>query len=95
VHNVQLALAACTIRAGTNLFLKIFLFELGPQSNELTRGTIELVQHFRLYGEFTSARELLEINLIWFGTYIARLSEWGEVGYFISSNYFYLPWRRL
>jgi hypothetical protein len=27
------------------------------QSNELTRGTPELVQHFRLQGEFTSAQE--------------------------------------
>ncbi len=28
-----------------------------PQSNELTRGPPELVQHFRLKGEFTSAQE--------------------------------------
>jgi hypothetical protein len=27
------------------------------QSNDLTRGTTELVQHFRLLGEFTSAQE--------------------------------------
>jgi hypothetical protein len=28
-----------------------------PQSNELTRGPPELVQHFRLEGEFTSVQE--------------------------------------
>jgi hypothetical protein len=27
------------------------------QNNDLTRGTTELVQHFRLQGEFTSAQE--------------------------------------
>jgi hypothetical protein len=36
-----------------------------PQSHELTRGPPELVQHFRLQGEFTSAMHVL--NLIWFG----------------------------
>ncbi len=44
-----------------------------PQSNELTRGTSELVPHFRLIGGVhIEARTLLDINLIWF-RYIARL----------------------
>jgi hypothetical protein len=42
-----------------------------PQSYELTRGTTELVQHFRFKGGVhIGARALLEINLKWFG-YIA------------------------
>jgi hypothetical protein len=50
-----------------------------PQSNELTRGPPELVQHqhFRLYGMFTSAQEsCMVLNIIWFGN-IARQSQWG------------------
>jgi len=44
-----------------------------PQSNELTRGTTELVQHFRLLGGVhICARVLLDINLIWLG-YLTRL----------------------
>jgi hypothetical protein len=31
--------------------------EGGAQNNELSRGSAELVQHFRLQGEFTSAQE--------------------------------------
>ncbi len=31
------------------------VYTLYPQSNELTRGTTKLVQHFRLKGEFTLA----------------------------------------
>ncbi len=51
---------------------------LSPQSNELTRGTTELLQHFRLYGEFTmGARAMFDVNLIWF-VYITRLSRGGE-----------------
>ncbi len=50
----------------------------GLKGNELARGTIELVQHFRLKGEFASTQErgVVDINFIWFG-YIARLSQWG------------------
>jgi hypothetical protein len=37
------------------------------------------------------ARALLDINFLWFG-YIARLSQWGEWGYFFNcSTDFYLP----
>jgi hypothetical protein len=51
-----------------------------PYSNELIRGTTDLVQHFRLQGEFhIGARALLDINFIWFG-HIARLSRWGGGG---------------
>jgi hypothetical protein len=53
----------------------------GPQSSELTRGPPELVQHFRLLREFTSAQEraLLDPKLIWFG-YIALAYPSGEKG---------------
>jgi hypothetical protein len=40
------------------------------------------------------AKALLDILLIRFD-YIARLSQWGGVGYFTRSNDFYLPSRRL
>ncbi len=59
-------------------------------SRDRSRGP---TKHFRLLGEFTSAkRALLDKNLIWFG-YIACLSQCGggAGGYFTSSNDFYLP----
>jgi hypothetical protein len=40
-------------------------------------------------GVHIGARALLGINLIWFG-YIARLSQWGGGGVFLSFNDFYL-----
>jgi hypothetical protein len=56
------------------------------QSNELTRGTSELVQHLRLQGVvYIAARALLDIIFLWFG-YIACLSQWGGGGYFSRSN---------
>ncbi len=36
------------------------------------KGPTVLVQHFHLWGEYTGARALLDINLIWFG-YIAPI----------------------
>jgi hypothetical protein len=49
-------------------------------SKELTRGPRDLVQHFRLEGEFTSAQERCMSKIdIWFG-YITRLSQWGGGG---------------
>jgi len=60
---------------------------LVPQSNESNRGTSELVQHFRLYGEFTSVLHVL--NLIWIGI-IAHLSQWEE-GVISRSSDFHLP----
>ncbi len=51
----------------------ILLLGVNSQSNELTRGTTELVQHSALSfigGVHIGARVLLDINLIWFG-YIA------------------------
>jgi hypothetical protein len=54
------------------------------KSNELTRGTTELVHHFRVIGGVPiGVRALLDINLIWFG-YIARLSQWEGRGCFTS-----------
>ncbi len=51
-----------------------------PQSNELTRGPLEIVHHFRFKGGVhIGARALHVLNLIWFG-YIARLSQWGGGG---------------
>jgi hypothetical protein len=38
-------------------FLYLDICESGAQSNELTGGDTELVQHFCLQGEFTSAHE--------------------------------------
>ncbi len=38
---------------------------LQPQSTGLTRGPPELVQHFRLQGEFTSARERCMFDMVW------------------------------
>jgi hypothetical protein len=67
------------------------------QRNELIRRPPELVQHFRLYGEFTSAQERAALNLIWFG-YIARLSQWGGGGNFLVqmiSTCFRYPQRKL
>ncbi len=37
--------------------LYLFYDENKPQSSRLTRGLLELVQHFRLNGEFTSEQE--------------------------------------
>jgi hypothetical protein len=37
---------------------------------------------FAYRGAHIGARELLDINLIWFGYIIARLSHWGGRGYF-------------
>jgi hypothetical protein len=51
------------------------------------KGPPELVQHFRLYGEFTSALHVL--NLIWIGN-IACLSQWEE-GVISRSSDFHLP----
>jgi hypothetical protein len=62
------------------------------QSNDWYRGTTELVQHFRLQSEFTSA--LLDINFRRL-CYIDRLSQWGGGMYFTRSNNFYLPSLRL
>jgi hypothetical protein len=38
-----------------------------PQSNELTRGTTELIQHFRLKGEFTRRKGavLNKFDMVW------------------------------
>ncbi len=40
------------------------------QSNEIAIGTTALVQHFRLKGEFTSARER-RLKYIWYGLAIS------------------------
>ncbi len=54
----------------------LFFSGANPQSNELTRGPPELVQHFRLqWGVHISARALLDPKLIWFD-YTTRLSQW-------------------
>ncbi len=67
-----------------------------PQNNDLYRETAELVKHFHLQGEFTSAQErfLTLLLYLWFG-YITCLSQWGGEGYFTRSNDFYLPLLRL
>jgi hypothetical protein len=60
--------------------------EVKAQGNELTRGTTELVQNIRLYGEFTSAQErcfILQLAI--------SLTPVGRRGYFTSTNDFYLP----
>ncbi len=48
----------------------------------------------RLHQVHIGARALLDIKWIWFG-YIDRPSQWGGRVYSTSSNYFYLPSRRL
>jgi hypothetical protein len=50
-----------------------------PQSYELTRGTTELVQHFRLEGEFIGVRALLDINLKWFGCITFPVGRRGDI----------------
>jgi hypothetical protein len=84
-----------------SLFFHLLLFPVfylcyysQPQSTSRSRGPSDLVQHFagRVH---IGARALLDILLlIWFG-YIARLSQCEGGGYLTFSKDFYLPLRRI
>ncbi len=54
--------------------------EASSQSNELTRRPPELVHHFRLYGEFTSAQERCLTLKSWYGLAISLAYPSGEEG---------------
>jgi hypothetical protein len=53
------------------------LYRYRPQSNELSRGSPELV--LSTVGDHIGARALPDPKFIWFG-YITRLSQWEEGG---------------
>jgi hypothetical protein len=68
LHRYRLSWSMCNIKKGRNVhgFASLEVaetakwpdkYELWAQSNELTRVPPEIIQHFRLYGEFTSAQE--------------------------------------
>jgi hypothetical protein len=57
-----------------------------PQSNELSRGSPELVQHSFIEGVHIGARALHVLNLIWF-RYIARLPSLEEGDNFLVQMY--------
>jgi hypothetical protein len=68
----------------------LFIDGVNTKSNDWYRGATELVQHFRLQAEFTSAKDRL--NLIWFGSIAYPI---GEEGRFYLFKWFYLPSLRL
>ncbi len=55
------------------------LYKVPAQSTELTKGPPELVQHFRLLGEFTSAQERC-ISKMWYGLTVSLACPSGEEG---------------
>ncbi len=88
----SLSLYLSTLCGAGTIHARLYLYYGGrcgrPQSNELTRGPPELVQHFRLQREFTLVHVL---SLIWFG-YIARLSQWGGGWLMVISSFkWFLP----
>ncbi len=78
----------------SRLWLRKNVGDKYPPSNELTRSTTELVQHFRLEGELTSARERC-LTWIWYGFLYRSPILVGRRGVITHSNDFYLPSLRL
>jgi hypothetical protein len=72
---------------------KYSMLEVDSQSTELTRGPPELVQHFRLCREFTSAQKrsmIVHCCQIWYGLAVSLACPSREDGG-PRSNEFYLP----
>jgi hypothetical protein len=83
VKNVRYCVLAVYACKAPFLFISLTMHSMdAAHSNDLTRGTTKLVQHFRLKGEFTSARERC-LKCIWYGLAIS-------LALFHFSNYFYL-----
>ncbi len=67
-----------------------FVDEVNPQSTELTRGPSNLVQHFCLQRDFTSAQERC-MSYIWYGLAISLAYPSGEERGNLLVQWLFLP----